>query len=264
MLSYPLAKIIAFEKNSYGNFYSKVRRLLREGYIVERGGIELKCPVIQLAKKGYEYIQFDLGELREKRFVAQSVTHDYWATVFQIGEFILGLPDNVKFFTEQEIQCTDDTLLPEWVPKSRSHIPDGLTLVTDGENRAVFAIEIDLNLKPLLRYDKAGYYFDAGLSKVDVVLWLCATKWIASEIESRLSGLKLRNPGIHQFLQTADYAKLGWDAAVESGSLKGRTIREIYLSKGYKTPLETPSNTYRTVMPKIFFPNGKSPQFTRR
>ena len=82
-MSYPLAKAIAFEKNSYGNFYSKIRRLLREGHIVERGGVGLKTSVIQLAKKGFDYIRYDLGELRENRFVAQSVTHDYWATAFQ-------------------------------------------------------------------------------------------------------------------------------------------------------------------------------------
>ncbi len=90
--------------------------------------------------------------------------------------------------TEQELQCTDDSLLPPWVPKSRSHIPDGLTQIKSGKDSAVIAFEVELNLKPMLRYDKAGYYFDAGLSKFDVVVWACANDWIAKEIATELKG----------------------------------------------------------------------------
>ncbi len=262
LLTYPLAKKIAFEAICYGHFYSKIRRLLREGYIIERHDTDLKCTVLQLAKKGFEVLRYDLGELRENRFAAQSVAHDYWATAFQIGEFIQAPSSDVRFFTEQEIQCTDDSLLPEWVPKSRTHIPDGLTRLKCGGQKSVVAIEVELNLKPPLRYDKAGYYFDAGLSKIDVVLWLCGHRWIARKIESRLSGLKLRNREIHQFALTSEYRSLGWDCKIVSGNLSGKTLREIYIVKGHKTPLEQSSNNALTLMQKIFFPKGQSPQFS--
>ena len=217
--------------------------------------------VIQLSKKGFDYIRFDLGELREKRFVAQSVTHDYWATAFQIGEFITGRPTEVTFFTEQQIQCTDDSLLPLWVPNSRSHIPDGLTKFAFGPDPMVLAIEVELNLKPLVKYDKAGYYFDAGLSKVDLVFWVCGKAWIAKEIEKRLRGLKLRNPGIHQFVLMAEFEKHGWDAVIERGNLKGQSVRHVYQTKGQLSSNESPAKSQQTRTSAILFPKTKSPKF---
>jgi hypothetical protein len=262
-LSYPLAKEISFKKNTYGKFYWKMLRLLREGYIIDRGCDDPDIDVLQLSKKGFEYVYYDLGELREKRFAPQSVTHDYWATMFQIGEFVYDVPDGVKLYSEQQLQCADDSLLPEWVPKSRSHIPDGFTLIENGSERAVFATEIELNLKPMLRYDKAGYYFDAALSKVDVVFWVCAETWISRSIFDRLAGLKLRNIEIHQFLLTSDFQTLGWDAIVERGTLRGKSLREIYRSKTGLKPIEEGSNTGLTGFSKIFFPRGKSPQISK-
>lgn len=258
VLTYPLAKEIAFKKISYGNYYDKIRRLIGEGLIIERPVLGIGCTVLQLSKKGFELIKYELGDLRENRFAAQNVTHDYWASAVQIGEFIQGLPEEVRFFTEQQLQCTDDSLLPEWVPKSRSHIPDGLTHIKGDKDPSVIAFEVELNLKPLLRYDKAGYYFDAGLSKFDVVIWFCANKWIIQEISARLAGLKLRNHEIHQFLLTSDFRVHGWNAKIEQGSMAGTSLREIYSGKGLGSLPEHLWNSSGTGLHKIFFSRSKS------
>lgn len=257
-MSYPLAKEIAFDEISYGNFYDKVRRLIGERYIIERDGPGLTCVVLQLSKKGFEFLKSELGELRENRFAAQSVTHDYWATVVQLGDFVFGVPKEVKFFTEQQLQCADDSLLPEWVPKSRSHVPDGMTYVERANSKKVVAFEIELNLKPLLRYDKAGYYFDAGFSKFDVVLWVCANKWILNEIKNRLSGLKLRNLDIHQFVLASDVRLNGWDAQIANGTFAGTSIREIFDCNPSVKPQESLRKASGTAMSEIFFPVAKS------
>jgi hypothetical protein len=220
--------------------------------------------VLQLSKKGFEHIFYDLGELREKRFAAQAVTHDYWATAFHIGEFVYGGPEDVTLFSEQQLQCTDTGYLPDWVPKSRSHIPDGLTLIKNGDARTVFATEIELNPKPMLRYDKAGYYFDGGLSKDDVVFWICGEERIARVIHERLSSLRLRNLDIHQFLLTSEFKQYAWDARIERGSLKGKSVLEIYESKSGLNLVENRSKMGRTSLSKIFFPRGKSPQLSKR
>jgi hypothetical protein len=237
-----------------------MNRLKREGLLVDRDGLGLDCPVLQLSKKGFDYLKFDLGELREKRYAAQSVAHDYWASVFQLGEFIQNQSTHVELFTEQEIQCTDDSLLPRWVPKFRDHIPDGMTLIRNGETEAVIATEVELNLKPLLRYDKAGHYFDTSFSKNDIVFWLCANTNIAQHILNRLFGMKLRNFDIHNFVLTSDFKELGWESSVRAGSYKSKSIKDVYVSKGYPKPSCSLSLSYPQRLRPVFFPVVNSPR----
>ena len=230
---------------------------------MKRDGIGLDCVVLQLTKKGFDYLKYDLGELLELRYAAQSVAHDYWATAFQLGEFIESRPKNVEFLTEQQLLCTDDSLLPKWRPKSRDHIPDGMTCIKNGTAESVFAIEIELNLKPLLRYDKIGHYFDAAFSKVDVVFWVCASTAIAQTISDRLFHLKLRNFEIHQFIITSEFKRKGWDAVVCSGSYRDRSIKEVYLTKGHQNPEKEPKKDRKNELSEIFFPTVKSPKAAR-
>ena len=237
-----------------------MNRLRKEGFIIKRDGFKLGCEVLQLTKKGFDYLKYDLGELREMRYAAQSVAHDYWATAFQLGEFIDGPCENVEFLTEQELLCTDDSLLPRWQPKSRDHIPDGMTCIRSGANESVIAIEVELNLKPLSRYDKIGYYFDGALSKVDVVFWVCANTRIAQAISNRLFQLKLRNFGIHHFLLTSDFRQKGWDAACLSGEHNCQSIKEVYSAKGHQNPEKMPENSRKKEMRQILFPTVKSPK----
>lgn len=66
-----------------------------------------ETPLVYVADTPAKVAHFNsaASKLRENRFAAQSVTHDYWATVFHLGEFILGIPDGVRFLSEQEMQC---------------------------------------------------------------------------------------------------------------------------------------------------------------
>ena len=255
---------MAFPKNSYANFYNKVRRLLREGYIAEVDGAGLNGILLQLTKKGFNFLKSDLNQLREERFAPQSVNHDYWATAVQLGDLIFGIPSGIKFFTEQEFHCTDDSNLPEWVPKSRSHVPDGFTSVQGSGGSRVIAFEVDLNIKEMLRYDKAGFYFDAGLSKFDVVLWVCGNSWILNRIKERLQGLKLRNIDIHQFMLTSDFRKDGWEAKIVHGSLAGQTIREIHLLQPRCKPVVNPLQPPCKRATDIFFPKTKTQRSIKR
>jgi hypothetical protein len=259
VLSYPLAKSLVFKEIKYGTFYKKIRRLLDEGYILEWRGSAFPFDLLHLSKKGFDALKYDLGELREERFAPQSVVHDYWATAIQLGEFVHKIPDEIKFFTEQQLQCTDDCHLPQWVPKSRNHVPDGLTKIKYGEQSRVVAFEVELNLKAFIRYDKAAYYFDAGLSNFDVVIWLCANDWIINKITARLKSLRLRNHDVHQFILTSDFQANGWDAKITKGSLTGQTLSEIYMAKSWIEAGSTLDQPWITRSAEIYFPKLKSP-----
>lgn len=116
-----------------------------------------------------------------------------------------------------------------------------------------------MNLKALLRYDKAAYYFDAALSKFDVVVWLCANPWIQEQISNRLAGLQIRNHGIHQFVMTSDFQADGWSAKVTHGTLQGQTLSDIYMVQRWITPGSSLGKAWVSRSSEIFFPTRKSP-----
>lgn len=259
VLSYLSAKKLCFDQLSHWSFYEKLRRLIAEGYIIERDGPNLDFSVLQLSKKGFEYLKHDLGFLKENRFAAQSVSHDYWATAFQIGEFAIFPSPDAEFFTEQELQCTEDSLLPEWVPRSREHFPDGFTRIKNEQFDSVFAIEVDLNLKPPLRYVKSGYYYDGLDSKTDVVFWLCDGKNLMERIVECLNSAKLRRVEIHHFVLLEDFKKLGWQAPVRSGREQNKTIHDIYLQRGPQGLPKEPPRAIQVELQEIFLSKKKSP-----
>ena len=122
LLSYPLASQMVFPKISRIGSYRKIRRLVKEGYLVEREVSRLSMDVIQLSKKGFDCIKYDMDELKQLRFAAQSVDHDYITSAFHLGEFVHAVPKGVVLLTEQQLQAVDNSLLPEWTPKSYEHI----------------------------------------------------------------------------------------------------------------------------------------------
>lgn len=238
--------------------------MFREAYLVEREVQGFDVPVFQLSKKGFDVIKFDLGELREKRFAPQSVAHDYVSAAFQLGDFIHG-NHSAELLTEQEHQCTDDSLLPAWVPKSREHIPDGFTrLGLPGGGEVVVAIEVELNLKPWIRYDKAAHYFDMSPTKIDVVFWLCNGMKLAQEIYKRLLGLNLRKIEIHSIVLLDDFRSQGWQAPIRSGQFKGKTVREVYGTKSAQKPYKTHTKAVQNGNSEIFFPVKKTAFLSQR
>jgi hypothetical protein len=259
VLSYPLAWKICFSFNGFGRFYNKIRRLIIEGYVTDAVGDGLDFHVLQLTKKGFNLIQHDLGELRELRYAPQSVAHDYWATAFQLGSLYSTTTEIVTHISEQEIQGLASDLLPDWVPTSRDHIADGLFKIGQGEDSLCCALEVDINLKSLLRYDKAAYYFDGADSKIDVVFWLCGNLHIAQTIYNRLQSINLNRLDIHHALVTDDFRNHGWNALARSGQFAGKKIQEIYALKSRGNPVESPLKPYGKEEMEILFPTLKTP-----
>ena len=260
VLTYPLARHLCFPENSESRFYFKARRLIHEGYIIEAAGDGLSFHVLQLTKKGFNLVQHDLGELKELRFNPQSVAHDYWATAFQLGSCSDIPTDLLTHITEQEIQSLVPDILPAWAPVTRNHVPDGLFQIRNDNNESLHcALEVDINLKSLLRYDKAAYYFDGADCKIDVVFWLCGNLNIAESIYSRLQNAKLRRFDIHHFFVTDDFKYNGCHAEARSGQFAGKKIHDILTKKGRGNPEEDAEKTRGKEYLEILFPKLKTP-----
>ncbi|MFP5458380.1 MAG: hypothetical protein ACLGG7_06580 [Bacteriovoracia bacterium] len=259
ILSYQLSHVLGFHELSFWRSYKIVLRLLREGYISEHSVLGTKVRVLQLTKKGFSQIRYELGDLKELRFNPQSVTHDYWATVFQLGPFAPDLLDNTSFITEQEVQAFESGVLPDWISESRDHIPDGFTWLKGDSEDTRIALEIEVNLKSPLKYTKTAYYFDVFDSPIDMIFWLCGNLSIAKFIFDLLLKAKLHNLDRHHFFLMEDFKKLGWKAPARSGQFKDKTIQEILTARCWQDRDKMAARQWQGFASEIFFPKTKSP-----
>lgn len=260
VLTRQLAHELAFSDIGPWQVYRTIFRLLHEGYISEHSVMGCGVNVLQLTKKGFSEIHNELGDLKELRFNPQSVTHDHWATAFQLGPFVKKTTDNVNFIAEQEVQAFDPGVMPEWISPSREHIPDGFTCIKGKDSETHIALEVELNLKSSLRYDKVAYYFDGIDSKIDLVFWLCANINIAETIFNHLVAAKLRRLGIHHFFIADDFRKLGCQTPARTGQFRTKTIEEILIAKEWQNNSSTIARQWQNEINEIFFPQNKSPQ----
>ena len=240
-------------------YYRCLLRLEREGYLTEASAARLPLIAWVLTKKGFDYWASGNESLAQKRYLPQSLAHDYYASAFHLGDFVSGMPRDVTFVTEQEIQCAHETQLPTWLPACRMHIPDGYTRMHDGSSARLFAIEVELNLKPSHRYDAMASYLDRHL-EIDDVLWLCASGTIAERIRQRIMGVRPRRPEINNFVLLEDFKNRGWQAQVVHGRHKDLTVSEAILQKSIQNPLNATANTPQIQLNQIFFSAAKSPK----
>lgn len=252
-------QVIAFPNISFWRSYKIALRLVKEGYISEHSVLGTKVRVLQLTKRGFAEIRYELGDLKELRFNPQSVTHDYWATAFQLAPFIHDRKTEVQFITEQEVQAFDGGILPSWIPASRDHIPDGFTWIKEPNFETRIALEIEINLKSPLKYTKTAYYFDGIESPVDMIFWLCGSLGIAKFIFDILLKANLRNIESHHFFLTEDLKRLGWKAPARSGQFKDKSIQEILVARCWQGSGKLAARQWQGSTSEIFFPTTKSP-----
>jgi hypothetical protein len=253
-------KMAIYLKASEWWFYEIIARLVAEGLLVERTeGSRFTVTLYQLSKKGFEHISHDLPDLVEKRFAAQSVTHDAFATAFHLGDFVHGTPNEVQLLSEQELQCFDTSLYPIGIPKTRDHIPDGYTIVENGTTRRITAFEIEVNAKGPARYDKVSLHFDLARD-VDCVLWLVQDAKVFSLITERFLEIKTRRYAIHNFVTIDQFVKDGWSARIFFGSFKNQTIHDVLNPNGPQTPPKGSPKPTQNQLSDIFLKNAKSPR----
>jgi len=181
------------------------------------GGNEMYAPAVwQLTKKGFDMIVSDIGEISEKRYKPHSVSHDAWVLAFHLGEFVHGIPDDVTICTEQQFRSFDKSLLPIWLPKDKSHVPDGFTRTTFGKKPILYGIEMELHAKPIERYDDVFNYYDDE-KKIDEILWVVSSSYIRERMIERLYMIDVRRRDIHNFLLLEDFKTNGWGARIQQG-----------------------------------------------
>ncbi len=222
--------VLSQSRDKNWNFYRKLRDLYAHGYIeLKRGSDEnFKYQVWQLTKKGFEYIVESLHVvLKENGFASENVFHDYLVTAFHVGEWMFVQPPQVELFSEQELRRNWPSNYPNWVPEIQVHRPDGYTLLKDGKNKKLIAIEVEISAKNFEIYQEVASFYD-DMENITSVLWLVRSKSLMEKIQKAVYSRRGKRPGIHNFVLLEDFKKQFWNAKIIEGSEKGYSIHEYY------------------------------------
>jgi len=244
---------------SFWKFYQILRRLFNEGYLKEVSHSASSVSFWTLTKKGFQYIDDGSMGLTQARYQPQALLHDYWAMIFQLGDFVLGIPNSVEIISEQEFTARELSDLPEWVPKSKEHIPDGFTKVEKSHISSVMAFEVELSAKSDSRYEEMIRYLDQK-EEVTWVLWLCANDKIIQKITRQIVAVRRRRPLIHNFVLQKDVQDHGWSASFLWGELGGKTVYELLGQRPSQHAVNIPLTSHQPNAMSVYLETKKSPR----
>lgn len=224
-----LYEVLGKDKITFRNFWKKLRRLFHEGYLqIESGLNDQDLVLYRLTKKGFTQVLKNTDYMPVKRFLPQSVYHDYLATSFQMLGFFKNSNQQVHFFSEQEAIINEVGHYPKWVPGRKEHIPDGYTMIQNKNERTLIALEVEISQKSQPRYLKVLSFFGGAKSEYDFVFWLVKTKTLADSILASRTGPDYMDLSKHQFFLLEDFIIHGWNTKCFLGTTKGKSLLEIY------------------------------------
>jgi hypothetical protein len=242
--------------------YTCYRRLLylaNDSYI---DNYSLKVPntaVWILKQKGFKYIRPYLDELSAEGYKSANYPHDYLASSFHLGEWLIHQPDNSQTVSEQQLRCFDSELLPKWIPTSKLHRPDGYSTYHLQEQRIIVAFEAELTVKASTRYEGVVSFYD-NEDSINLVLWLVNNVSSMDSIEKFFKKYNVKDISKHQFILLADFLKDGWMAEVIRGKYAGQKVINLLQHKAYSNP---PQNILGSVT-QALLNSRKRPIFTKK
>ena len=193
--------------------YKVMERLEKHGYVRPYVSGEHRFTAWQLTEKGFLSIKNSLGELTEEGYLSEYPWHDRHILAFQLGEWSWFNLPVVAHFTEQDLRRRPADLYPAWVPHTPGHRADGYTKI-EGKGRTwVFALEVELSLKSIARYESVIRYYRTQ-SQVDRVLWLTSDPSVMNAIKTAKTNVKDAQDTYHVFVDLKDYQENGWDAKI--------------------------------------------------
>jgi len=206
--------------------YKRIHSLRQRGYICVITYSLGNSFLWALTRKGFDHVKTMIPPLKDIGFKSECIEHDHVASSFHIGDFILGIPNHIDVFTEQELRRHDDAFYPEWIPRTTLHRPDGYTVIrSDNEDRLI-AFEVELSIKKESDYLNLGRFY-RRLAGINNVLWLVKSDAIARRLNRLLSESENSKNSIHCFFLRPEFQKSGWGAICKYGGHTGVSIRKL-------------------------------------
>lgn len=205
--------------------YSNLHRLKIHKYIEVKTDEYGDNHVWVLTKKGFNLVLKTLPELEVEGYKSENQEHDILCSKVQLGDHLKETPKNVITVTEQELRTFKPEFLPEWVPNTEVHRPDGYWFFTFGENVQLMSLEVEISNKSFVRYKGYSYFYNK-FPKNSRVLWVIRKRTQAYKI---LKAMYKYEPDykIHNFVELKDFMQHGWRAEIFAGINRGQTIREL-------------------------------------
>lgn len=217
--------------------YRRLIHLAHDNYIESYSLKERNTAVWTLKQKGFKYIRPYLGDLSSEGFRSANYPHDYLASTFHLGEWLVHQPDNSQTVSEQQLRCVEPELLPKWIPTSKLHIPDGYSTYHVNAERIIVAFEAELTVKTSSRYESVVSFYDNEES-ITLVIWLVDSVSSLDSIEKCFKKFNIKNISKHQFVNLSDFLKNGWMSDIVKGKYAGKKVINLLQHKTYSTPTQ--------------------------
>ncbi len=209
--------------------YNYLNRMRRAHYLTTRTDEEGRGFLWALDRSGFDAIRHHLPELREEGYKSEFRRHDWLASAFHMGEWLVAVPAGVQTLSEQQLRRLEPEHYPEWAPRSAAHRPDGYWHRMDSGTYRTVALEMELNRKKAAFYQGIGSFYGES-AQVGRVLWVVPTLSDAVAIKTNLDKAPGSRVNIHSFVFLRSFLKQGWSALIEYGPGKGFSV-ETFLTK---------------------------------
>ena len=193
--------------------YHRLWALETCGFIESISDIQNNHHVWTLTRRGFQIVRETLPELREDGFRSESASHDLITSAIHLGGFLLGMPQDVGLFTEQQLRRYLLEFYPDWVPRSDVHRPDGYWRVPIGYPWATIGLEVELFQKATDRYGAVADFYRSYPS-VARVLWLVSTDSMAKQIHDKIKATLPEKMMVHDFVSLPNFIKSSWNAII--------------------------------------------------
>lgn len=180
-----------------------------------------------LTQAGFNAIREKLPALIEEGFASDDIGHDLLVQAAHIGEWLpmLSVPD-VGIVTEQQMQRIHPDVLPEWIPKSKAHRPDGYWYFPNGKEIRLVALEVELSQKKNDRYEFLGNFYNRE-RMVSRVVWIVDGQALCGKMLARFNDGYTRFRDIHNFIALSEFNEKGWGSEIFLGPEAGQKLTDF-------------------------------------
>jgi len=206
--------------------YNRLQDLKKHGLIEQRCDERGIRHHWVLTRRGYGAVRSALPDLKEDGFKSEYPEHDALVTAFHLGDWLLGSPGGVRFFSEQQLRRLELREYPDWVPRTEVHRPDGYWGFSMGGAIVPVALEVELTRKSNQEYEDVGFFYDEQ-ERVERVLWVVPTKAAADRIQANIIKAARARAHIHDFVILGQFRERCWDALIFQGPDQHQTVIEL-------------------------------------
>ena len=184
--------------------------------------------------QGFRFLLSYLPELRARGYRSEHPLHDYYATTFHLGDWLMNMPRGCLLYSEQELRRSALDLLPACIPNPEKHRPDGYSIHNSGHGMHLYAFECELTQKSRTRYEETFAFYDSE-EAIAAVFWLIGSPTIEKAVRGALA-TAMRSE-LHHFVALHDFERSGWRAPLLGGIFQSKSLANILL--------DTPSTEIR-------------------